>query len=54
MAPPIPAGQDRASILVVDDRASKLIAMEALFADFGEDVVCVSSGKDALRQLLDR
>src|SRR5499425_2239493 len=54
MAPPIPAGQDRASILVVDDRASKLIAMEALFADFGEDVVCVSSGKDALRQLLER
>jgi signal transduction histidine kinase len=54
MAPPMPAGQDRASILVVDDRASKLIAMEALFADFGENVVCVSSGKDALRQLLDR
>src|SRR6266545_7114036 len=54
MAPPMPAGQDRASILIVDDRASKLIAMEALFADFGENVVCVSSGKDALRQLLDR
>jgi signal transduction histidine kinase len=54
MAPPIPAGQDRASILVVDDRKSKLIAMEALFSDFGENVVCVSSGKDALRQLLDR
>jgi len=54
MAPPIPAGQDRASILIVDDRASKLIAMEALFADFGENVVCVSSGKDALRQLLER
>jgi len=54
MAPPMPAGQDRASILVVDDRKSKLIAMEALFADFGENVVCVSSGKDALRQLLDR
>src|SRR6266540_611136 len=54
MAPPMPAGQDRASILIVDDRASKLIAMEALFADFGENVVCVSSGKDALRQLLER
>jgi CheY-like chemotaxis protein len=40
--------------LIVDDRASKLIAMEALFADFGENVVCVSSGKDALRQLLER
>jgi len=54
MAPPTPAGPDRASILIVDDRASKLIAMEALFADFGENVVCVSSGKDALRQLLER
>jgi signal transduction histidine kinase len=54
MAAPIPAGQDRASILIVDDRASKLIAMEALFADFGENVVCVSSGEDALRQLLER
>src|SRR5256885_7378401 len=54
MTPPMPAGRDRASILIVDDRASKLIAMEALFADFGENVVCVSSGKDALRQLLER
>src|SRR6201993_2949255 len=54
MAPPIPSGQDRASILVVDDRASKLIAMEALFADFGENVVCLSPGRDALRQLLER
>jgi signal transduction histidine kinase len=54
MAPPVQAAPDRASILIVDDRASKLIAMEALFADFGENVVCVSSGKDALRQLLDR
>src|SRR5258705_11374484 len=54
MAPPMPAGQDRASILIVDDRASKLIAMEALFADFGENVVCVQSGADALRQLLER
>jgi len=54
MAPPVPARQDRASILIVDGRASKLIAMEALFSDFGENVVCVSSGKDALRQLLER
>src|SRR2546428_3884035 len=45
---------DRVNILVVDDHGSKLIAMEALFADFGETVVCVSSGKDALRQLLER
>src|SRR6266508_6244166 len=45
---------DRVNILVVDDLGSKLIAMEALLADLGENVVCVSSGADALRQLLER
>ncbi len=45
---------DRVNILVVDDRGSKLIAMEALLADLGENVICVSSGADALRQLLER
>jgi len=44
----------RVNILVVDDRPSKLIAMEALLADLGENVVCVGSGADALRQLLER
>jgi signal transduction histidine kinase len=44
----------RVNILVVDDRPAKLIAMEALLADLGENVVCVGSGADALRQLLDR
>jgi len=44
---------ERVNILVVDDRPSKLIAMEALLAELGENVVCVSSGADALRQLLD-
>jgi CheY-like chemotaxis protein len=40
---------DRVNILVVDDRGSKLVAMEALLADLGENVICVSSGADALR-----
>lgn len=48
------AGGDRVNILVVDDRADKLLAMEALLADLDENVVCVSSGRDALRQLLER
>jgi signal transduction histidine kinase/DNA-binding response OmpR family regulator len=47
-------GPDRANILVVDDRRSKLIAMNALLADLGENVICVESGADALRQLLTR
>src|SRR6266700_3769719 len=54
MASPPVARADRVNILVVDDRPSKLIAMEALLADLGENVVCVSSGADALRQLLER
>ncbi len=49
-----PSKPGRANILIVDDRPSKLIAMEALFADFDENVICVSSGAAALRQLLER
>jgi len=48
------AVKDPVGILVVDDRPSKLLAMEALLSDLGEQVVCVSSGPDALRQLLER
>src|SRR6266850_999833 len=54
MASPPVGRTDRVNILVVDDRPAKLIAMEALLADLGENVVCVGSGADALRQLLDR
>jgi len=44
----------RVNILVVDDVPAKLIAMEALLAELEENVVCVGSGDDALRQLLER
>jgi signal transduction histidine kinase/DNA-binding response OmpR family regulator len=54
MASPPVGRTDRVNILVVDDRPAKLIAMEALLADLGENVVCVGSGAAALRQLLDR
>ena len=54
MASPVVGRVGRVNILVVDDRPAKLIAMEALLADLGENVVCVGSGADALRQLLDR
>ena len=54
MASPPMGRANRVNILVVDDRPSKLIAMEALLADLGENVVCVGSGADALRQLLER
>jgi signal transduction histidine kinase/DNA-binding response OmpR family regulator len=48
-APPAPV-----NILVVDDRPAQLSAMEAILSDLGENVICVSSGADALRQLLER
>jgi len=44
----------RVNILVVDDVPAKLIAMDALLAELDENVVCVGSGADALRQLLER
>jgi len=54
MSQPKPGPPAPVNILVVDDRPAQLSAMEALLADLGENVVCVSSGADALRQLLER
>jgi PAS domain S-box-containing protein len=41
-----------ANILLVDDRADKLLALEAVLSSLGQNIVKVRSGKDALRQLL--
>src|SRR5256885_10345704 len=43
---------DKVSILVVDDRADKLLAYEVMLADLKQNIVCVRSGKEALRHLL--
>ena len=40
------------SILVVDDRADKLLAYEVMLAELKQNIVCVRSGKEALRRLL--
>jgi signal transduction histidine kinase/DNA-binding response OmpR family regulator len=45
-----PAG--RASILIVDDKPDKLLALEAVLEDLGQRIVCADSGRDALRHLL--
>jgi len=45
---------DRASILVVDDSADKLLALGAILAELGQDVVEAQSGREALRELLRR
>ena len=47
-----PAADERASILLVDDRPDKLMALEAILAGLGERLVLARSGKEALRCLL--
>jgi two-component system, sensor histidine kinase and response regulator len=44
---------DQATILLVDDRRDKCMAMEAILADLGQRIVTAYSGKEALRILLD-
>jgi PAS domain S-box-containing protein len=46
--PPIP----KANILLVDDRADKLLAVEAILSSLGQNIVKAHSGKEALRHLL--
>lgn len=41
-------------ILIVDDTPSKLLALESSLAPLGENLVQVRSGREALRQLLNR
>jgi signal transduction histidine kinase/CheY-like chemotaxis protein len=44
----------RLNVLLVDDRPEHLLALEAILADLGQNLVRARSGKDALRQLLER
>ena len=48
------SSEEKVSILVVDDRADKLLAYEVMLADLNRDVICARSGKEALRYLLQR
>jgi PAS domain S-box-containing protein len=54
----MPVALERASatadILVVDDQADSLIALETVLAPLGREVVTASSGEDALKRLLER
>src|SRR5438105_9718169 len=49
-----PNPDGRAAILIVDDQPANLLALEAILAPMGEDLVRASSGKEALRAMLDR
>ena len=41
-----------ARILAVDDDEGNLLALEGILSDLGHPIVCVTSGEDALRQVL--
>ena len=43
---------DTASILIVDDRPEKCLALEAVLDDLGQNIVRAYSGREALRQVL--
>ncbi len=45
-------GEAKVNILLVDDRADKLLALQAVLKDLNQNVVVARSGKEALRQLL--
>lgn len=49
---PIGAKSDRVNILLVDDQPGKLLTYEAILNSLDENLIKVSSGKDALEQLL--
>lgn len=44
--------QTKVNILIVDDRADKLLAIEAILSPLGQNIVKARSGKEALRHLL--
>jgi signal transduction histidine kinase/DNA-binding response OmpR family regulator len=47
------APQERANILIVDDRADKRIVFSTVLDELGQNIVSVGSGEEALRWLLD-
>jgi CheY-like chemotaxis protein len=48
MSRPLP----KANVLLVDDRSENLLALEAVLADLGQNLVSVTSARDALKFLL--
>src|SRR5436190_11934723 len=42
----------KVSILIVDDRPEKLLALEAVLEDLGQNIIRAYSGREALRQVL--
>src|SRR5215208_4296685 len=49
----MPDSDGKVSILLVDDRPEKLLAIEAVLEDLGQNIVRAYSGREALRHVLD-
>src|SRR6058998_742671 len=49
---PFASREEKANILLVDDREDKLLALETILAELGQNVIKARSGKEALRCLL--
>lgn len=54
MTAPNGAVDGKVDILIVDDNEKNLLALEAMLADLGQNVVRAHSGKEALRRLLEK
>ncbi|RKH11948.1 PAS domain S-box protein [Corallococcus sp. CA053C] len=52
-AAPLSSAPPRASLLLVDDTPGHLLALEAILAPLGQRLVRASSGREALRRVLD-
>jgi two-component system, sensor histidine kinase and response regulator len=50
---PLPAPEERANILLVDDRLDTSLAMQTILGELGQNVVQANSGEEALRCLLE-
>lgn len=48
------AQDDRVNILLVDDRPENLVALKAILHDLGQNLVEARSGREALKQLLEK
>ena len=48
----MPDSDGKVSILLVDDRPEKLLALEAVLEDLGQTIVRAYSGREALRHVL--
>ena len=48
------SSESKVNILMVDDREDKLLALEAVLGNLGQNLIKARSGKEALRQLLSK